>query len=390
MKAILIDDERPALLQLEWLLAKEPDIEVTGSYQHAADGLKHLARERVELVFLDMEMPGMNGLEAAEAIAALDEEIRVIFVTAYSSYALEAFKVNALDYVLKPIDPQRFAKTLERVRKSHARAVPPPHDATASTAAATAAEAAAQVAAKPELEMLGQLRISAANGQSAGKWRTLKSKELFAYLLHNRGLWLAKDALLEEIWPAFEQDKALVHLHTAVYQVRRMLRDTGLGATLEYSLESYRLQGDELSIDADRFQQAAAAAAEGKQSDAEAAKAWALYNGHYLDKEDYAWAKPRRETLLQSYIALTLQLVASERANGAPEAALRRIRRACELHPYSERLTRELLACLATAGDMEALRRSYAAFCKLIADELGSEPSADFQFYSCQLLERIE
>jgi len=375
MRAILIDDERPALLQLQWLLDKEPDIEVTGSYQNAAEGLQHLARERAELVFLDMEMPGMNGLETAEAIVALDEDIRVIFVTAYSSYALEAFKVNALDYVLKPIDPLRFAKTLERLRKPAARAVPAREDAPA--------------AARPELGMLGQLCIPAPSGQQAVKWRTLKSKELFAYFLHHRGLWLAKDALLEEIWPAFDLDKALVHLHTAVYQVRRMLRETGLGATLEYSLESYRLHGDEWSVDADRFLQAATAAADGKLTDAEAAAAWELYRGHYLDKEDYPWAKPRRETLLQSYVALTLQLVSGERTAGVLEAALRRVQQACQLHPYSERLTRELLACLAAAGETEALRHSYAAFCKLIVDELGSEPSCEFRAYGRELIERL-
>ncbi|RTD99933.1 LytR/AlgR family response regulator transcription factor, partial [Paenibacillus whitsoniae] len=152
MKAILIDDERHALLQLQWMLEKEADIEIVGAYQQAAEGLSHLSRERVELVFLDLEMPGMGGLEAAETIAALDDEIRVVFVTAYSTYALEAFRVNALDYVLKPIDPIRFATTLERVRKSIARQIQEGKGASPSWG-------------KPPIELFGHLSIRGTSDQ---------------------------------------------------------------------------------------------------------------------------------------------------------------------------------------------------------------------------------
>lgn len=376
MKAILIDDERNALLQLKWLLENEPDIDIVGAYQSAEEGLVHLSRERVQLVFLDIEMSGMSGLEAAEAIYALDGEVRIVFITAYSSYALEAFRVSALDYVMKPIDPARFATTLERVRRT-----------IASAAAPSPGKAPTDV--RPVLKMLGQLSIGPPGGGTV-KWRTLKSKELFAYLLEHRGVWLSRDVLLEQIWPAFDLDKALVHLHTAVYQIRRMLRETGIEAALDYSLESYCLHGEGLDTDAERFQQAAVEAAHGQLALAEAAAVWELYQGHYLNKEDYDWARPRRERLLQGYAAITLQLVAVERNAGANEAALRRIGRACELHPYSERLAKEHLACLAEAGDAEQLRRSYAAFCSLHEEEWGTEPSAEYRTYGRQLIDKLE
>lgn len=373
MKAILIDDERHALLQLKWMLDKEPDIEVIGSYQNAAEGLLHLSRERAELVFLDMEMPGMNGLEMAEAIASLDGSVRVIFVTAYSSYALEAFRVNALDYLLKPIDPDRFAQTLGRIRKTIGSAGSPGKES--------------PLLPRPEIKLFGQLSIRNSTGQSAVKWRTLKAKELFAYLLQHQGVWLTKEVLIEEIWPAFAPDKALVHLHTSVYQVRRMLRDASLDAALDFSLESYRLQGEGLVTDAEQFQRAADATAVGQWDAAEASKAWDLYLGHYLDKEDYHWAKSRREALLQAYVALTVRLTSSERAAGAVESALRRARRACELHPYSERLVRERLACLAAVGDTGGLHNGYEAYCRLMMEEYGIEPSADFLLYVQRLIE---
>ncbi len=372
MRAILIDDEKHALLQLKWMLEEATDIEVTGAYQTAAEGLSHLTEQRTEIVFLDMEMPGMSGLETAEAIHSLDRAIQIVFVTAYSSYAVEAFEVNALDYVLKPIDPARFAKTLVRLRESIGKS----------------ASVRQEEQERPEMEMLGQLSIVEPGGRRIVKWRTLKVKELFAYLLQHRGLRLSRDVLMEEIWPSFDLDKALVHLHTAVYQIRRMLRETGINAALEFSLESYRLHGDGLVTDADRFQQAADAAAEGRLSDSEAATAWGLYCGHYLDKEDYPWAKARKEKLLQGYVSLTLQLTASERASGAVKSALRRIRRACELYPYSERLAKELLIGLFENGETEELRRSYDSYCELFEEEWGIRTTAPFRAYGQRLLDR--
>ncbi|MGG1516110.1 response regulator [Paenibacillus oryzisoli] len=376
MKAILIDDERHALLQLQWMLEKEADIEIVGVYQQAAEGLSHLSRERVELVFLDLEMPGMGGLEAAETIAALDDEIRVVFVTAYSTYALEAFNVNALDYVLKPIDPSRFATTLERVRKSVARQ-------------ARDRKEASPTSEQPAIELFGHLSIRGASNQPPLKWRTLKSKELFAYLLQHREVWLPKDVLLDEIWPSYELDKATSHLHTAIYQVRRMLKETGLGGALDFSLESYRLHGEGLRTDVDLFLQAADAASQGGLVEPEAAAAWELYRGHYLDKEDYPWAKARREELLQNYVVLTMRLTSAERAAGSLDTALRRVRRARELHPYSERLAREQLACLAAIGDAEGLRASYAAFCQLMTEEMGTPPTTEFQDYGQALIDGL-
>ncbi|RTE03028.1 AfsR/SARP family transcriptional regulator [Paenibacillus whitsoniae] len=274
--------------------------------------------------------------------------------------------------MLKPIDPIRFATTLERVRKSIARQIQEGKGASPSWG-------------KPPIELFGHLSIRGTSDQPPLKWRTLKSKELFAYLLQHREVWLPKDVLLEEIWPTYELDKAMSHLHTAIYQVRRMLKETGLGGALDFSLESYRLHGEGLRTDVDHFLQAALVAPQGNLAESEAA--WELYRGHYLDKEDYPWVKAKREELLQNYIVLTMRLTSAERAAGSLDSALRRVRRARELHPYSERLAREQLACLAAIGDTEGLRASYAAFFRLMTEEMGTPPTAEFQDYGQALMD---
>ncbi|MEK0315323.1 response regulator [Cohnella sp. 56] len=367
MKAILIDDERHALLQLQWLLEKESDIAIVGSYQTAAEGIAHLRREPVDLVFLDMEMPGMSGLEAAAALADPGGGPRVVFVTAYASYALEAFEVNALDYVLKPIDPIRFAKTLARIRETLGGDAGPPE-------------------VQPEryaVQTFGQFAIAPAAMDGAKlRWRTLKSKELFAYMLQHRDRWLPRGLLLEELWPAYEADKALVHLHTAVYQVRQALKSFADAASLDYSLESYRLAGGGLESDADLFERDAEKALSGAWTPAayeSALKCWTLYRGHYLEQEDFGWAQPRAERLLQAYVELAERLVRHELKEGKAGMALRRARRSCELAPFSEQMAASELHCLLASGDTAGMKRKYETFYAYIERELGEAPSEAFR-----------
>jgi two-component system LytT family response regulator len=113
MTAIIVDDERLARLELRRLLAAHPEIEVAGEARNAEEALALIRRVAPDLIFLDIEMPGTSGFDLLEK---LDEVPQVIFTTAFDQYAIRAFEVNALDYLLKPIAPDRLAAALARVR----------------------------------------------------------------------------------------------------------------------------------------------------------------------------------------------------------------------------------------------------------------------------------
>jgi two-component system LytT family response regulator len=112
MKALIIDDERLARAELRRLLEKHPEVEIVGEARDAEDALSQIGRVEPELLFLDIQMPGANGFELLEQ---LDRVPLVIFTTAYDDYALKAFEVNALDYLLKPVAPERLAAALAKV-----------------------------------------------------------------------------------------------------------------------------------------------------------------------------------------------------------------------------------------------------------------------------------
>lgn len=124
MKAVLIDDERLARNELRRLLAASPQIEIAGEAANATQARDLLAQVKPDLIFLDVQMPGETGLEFLESLEPPVPQ--VIFTTAYDQFAVKAFEFNALDYLLKPVDPARLAAAIDRLRAPPTTDAPPP------------------------------------------------------------------------------------------------------------------------------------------------------------------------------------------------------------------------------------------------------------------------
>lgn len=112
IRAVIIDDERLARNELKKLLMEFPEIEVIAEAANATEGIEKIDSLNPDLVFLDIQMPGKTGFDM---LAELDKAPDVIFTTAYDDYALKAFEVNALDYLLKPVEPKRLADAIQKL-----------------------------------------------------------------------------------------------------------------------------------------------------------------------------------------------------------------------------------------------------------------------------------
>ncbi|GAA0540023.1 LytTR family DNA-binding domain-containing protein [Rheinheimera aquimaris] len=110
---LLVDDERLARAELKRLLSAHPECVIVAEAANASEALTCLTTQSIDLVFLDIQMPGITGLQLAQQIQA---STQFIFCTAYNSFALNAFELNAVDYLLKPIAPERLAKALQKLR----------------------------------------------------------------------------------------------------------------------------------------------------------------------------------------------------------------------------------------------------------------------------------
>ena len=114
-RTIIIDDERLAREELKSLLKDYHEIEIIDEAKNGEEGIQKIKEHKPDLIFLDINMPGLNGFEM---IKHLEEIPRVIFVTAYDEYALKAFEVSALDYILKPVDPERLKEGIQKLTSS--------------------------------------------------------------------------------------------------------------------------------------------------------------------------------------------------------------------------------------------------------------------------------
>ena len=122
MRVLIVDDEAPARARLRRLLAQHPDMELVGQAQDAAEALRQVGEMAPELLLLDIQMPGASGLDLA---ASLPEPApAIVFVTAFDQYAVQAFDLAALDYLLKPVEPERLARALQRLRDAPGSATP--------------------------------------------------------------------------------------------------------------------------------------------------------------------------------------------------------------------------------------------------------------------------
>ena len=204
IRALVVDDEHLAAVYLEKLLSSFEGVTVAGLLSSSSDALEFIASEGIDVAFLDIEMPGMNGLELLEEMKKVDQDIQVVLVTGYGQYALEAYEKHALGYLLKPCSREDVAYYLDQVRRlcGNRRRKP------------------LRIAAFGPFEVFaGDERVAFSNA---------KAKELLALLVDARGAGVSIETAASVLWeghPFDDSAKALVR--RAVADLRKVAREYG-------------------------------------------------------------------------------------------------------------------------------------------------------------------
>ncbi len=285
MNVVIVDDEEIAIEVLERMLLTQEDVKIVGKYTDPKLALSEIKHMDVDAIFLDLEMGTLHGIQFTELLYNENESINIVFVTAYSSYALEAFDLNAIDYLLKPVSRERLNQTLEKLKKE------------------SILSKKSQRVIQPEknrlyIHTMGMYWMSDSAGDIPIRWRTKKVKELFAFLIHHKDHPVHRTLIMDELWPETLLDKAAALLHTTVYQLRKLLKEIGYENAIQYGNEQYRL---DIETDSDVKQlYELIRLPSPKQEDIK--MMISLYEGDYFEQEEYSWVIYDQQKIRKAFL----------------------------------------------------------------------------------------
>ena len=254
---------------------------VLETFTEPYEALDNISNVKPDVVFLDIEMSEMNGLELASRLIEQDDELMVVFVTGYNQYALEAFQVNALDYLLKPVTPNTIQKCVSRLIKLKGSSNEKKYE-----------ESEKRIYCFEDFEVYGN------NGLV--KWATRKVEEMLAYFIVHRDSNLDGWLLGEILWPEEEPDKVKTNLHTTLYRLRKTIKGEGLPIDITSKNSGkghYRCSLGPLSCDLVEFEEATINNITlNKSSIDKYERIYALYRDDLFSKKSYGWCESKKKS----------------------------------------------------------------------------------------------
>ncbi len=360
MRVFLVDDEELALEVLERILGQIENVQVIGKYTEPQEAFDKLMTEKVDVVFLDLEMGGLSGLEFARRLLHKEEAPEVVFVTAYAQYAVEAFEVDAMDYLLKPITKSRLEKSIQKVEDKLK---------IKSIARAQLAEGKKNV----YIHALKEFQVFNGEKESTApmRWRTKKVKEMFCYLWLNNEKPVNKYRILEELWADTPLDKSTVLLHTTVYQLRKAIKELGYDEGLQYMNDQYILT---LPMKSD-LEELKTQLRESEPTAEQMRRLLTIYEGDLLEQNEYDWCIYERQNLRNAYLSYLEKYIDKNLVilnNDILENCLQKLLR---LDVYNEKYVFLLMKYYADNGNGKGVIKAYEYYSKVIREELGLIPS---------------
>ncbi|MFC5471300.1 response regulator [Cohnella suwonensis] len=381
LRAILVDDEEPVLNYMERLLGANGNVEIVGKFIRPEEAIDRVRIEQIDVVFLDIQMPGMTGIEAAEYLMESAPRIDIVFVTAYNQYAVEAFELSAVDYVLKPPTADRLNKTIERLLW---RRIARDREGLMERNEASGADEAVRAG----FYSFGRFEwiVAAQSGTAAVKWRRSKERELMAYLVHNRNRFVLKEKILDDLWGGTKPEQAANFLHTCVYSIRKKMNSFGLTPMLEYRNSGYRLEMGESWCDADEYERMAGGDMEINSGNIGEFETIAkLYKGNYMEDDGFLWAREAEGKWKDAYVVFMKRMADYYISANKLKSAASCLQSALQRNPFPDDINETILQVYARLGDRQSLIRHYEQFAKLLKEELGIAPMET----TVQLFERL-
>ncbi|WP_442603289.1 response regulator [Paenibacillus sp. KN14-4R] len=355
--AVIVEDEELILDLMKHVIGHSKHYNIIGAFTDPYEALAALTKLKPDVVFLDVEMPKLNGLELAMQLNDTFDDVKIIFTTAYKQYALEAFQVYAFDYILKPVTPAAIERVTGRLNKQM-----------------KPTEQSALPRRKATVRCLGGLEVRSAEGELV-HFSTRKAEELFAYFLCHPSKEISKWQLMDVLWPDIDEERATPNLHNTVYRVKKVLKEHELGMELLKINEGYILEPRDQQYDVLAYLQV-----NDNQVDVALTEdLCALYKGTLLEGKDYYWKLPLEELFSKKFHSLMHRLIQANLAEKNWEKVELKLDNFLRLYPLHEEMNRTLIELYLQMGRREQAVKHYNKFEQIYRDELGLELPCEIQ-----------
>jgi two-component SAPR family response regulator len=357
----IVDDEAPALNRIVEVLGGFDNVLIAGLHSDPEAMLLDASAGKFDLAMLDMEMPDMHGLELGRHIYDIRPKVEIVFITAYQHYAHQAFDVEALDYIVKPVTKENIARALNRYISRRT------------------ASQSGQIM-RTVIKCFGWFRVETEGGELV-KFRNSKSRELLALLLAHQGSPVSKSKIIEALWPGRDLERAQVNLHSTVYQLRKDLESFGFTDLIDQDKGeggSYRLKHPPIR---DEWAQFVDLCRVYRQSNdiRYAKQAVQLYHEGYLKEHDWEWAVPAKLKAESDYQSMLEAIVGFELKRERYDEALPYLYSAVALNPYHEEFQGRIIAAHLLEGEAAAAEAHYGKLVRQFQEDLGAPPSFTFR-----------
>ncbi|MES9740057.1 response regulator [Peribacillus frigoritolerans] len=367
--AITIDDEQPNHILLKRVIDQNGQLEVVKQFTHPETALEKIREIKPDVAFVDIEMPDMNGLELAEKILAIHGQTHIIFVTAYSQYAIEAFKVNALDYILKPVDTHEMNRVVRKIMNR------------TSQQGLESANEAQEIMHKGRILCMGDFEVYGKHSYQKVHWMTAKVEELLAYLVIHLGKPVDKWKLCDLLWPNLDPNRATTNLHTSIYRLKKTIANEQVPLQIKSNSNGYWVELEECLLDYQEFVRLSTDLLRSNQqpdSEKEVSllmKAETYYRGELFENKAYIWSSAHSESINQMYIRLAYRLIDYFDKNQSIEQELEYLNKLLRFFPYEEKACILAMDIYEKRKDKPALIRQYQQHSQYLMKEMGCTPS---------------
>ncbi|MBD2846403.1 response regulator [Paenibacillus sp. IB182496] len=291
IKAVLVDDEILVLNLLQKIIRESAEMQVLAAFTDPEQALEEIPGLRADVVFLDVDMPEMNGIELATKLIEHHpgNDLSIVFVTAYEQYAIRAFELNAIHYILKPVDLQSVNEILERVCQKKGVERKKETD-NASKAGG-------------EIYLFGNLHLRIDG--STLNFLTPKIEELLALLLLHRETGISKWSIIDVLWEESSIEKSQQNLYTMIFRLKQTLRNAGIQLEIKRKNSMYHIELPNVYCDVLEFDRLVKKGLTAQERTIETLEhAIALYQGELLKGKDYLWCLSVRERYYLHYVEL--------------------------------------------------------------------------------------